>query len=149
MDAAGLVALYDAYSFGQLKYSVKDENGQVVARIDCNDAMLEYLDAGIIPLTEELATMLIGMGESKGWYDTEIPGFYLFDTIVDPATAYLGFCGYIEGTELPDEPVDPPVNPDDNEDPIPGTGDLGLGAVLVALMAAAAGTVVLTKKKEF
>lgn len=162
MDAAGLVALYDAYGFGQLKYSVKDENGQVVARIDCNDAMLEYLDAGIIPLTEELATMLIGMGESKGWYDTEIPGFYLFDTIVDPATAYLGFCGYIEGTELPDEPVDPPVdpddpegpinppvNPDDNEDPIPGTGDLGLSAVLVALMAAAAGTVVLTKKKEF
>ena len=51
----------------------------------------------------------------------------------------------------PEEPVDPPVNPpvEDPEDPIPGTGDLGLGAVVVALMAATAGAVIIGKKKEF
>ena len=52
---------------------------------------------------------------------------------------------------LVEEPVDPPVNPpvEDPEDPIPGTGDLGLGAVVVALMAATAGAVIIGKKKEF
>lgn len=148
LDGAGLIGLYDAYSYGQLRYAVKDQDGVLTARYDCNEAMLEYLDAGIVPLTNELIDMLYNLGTSKGWYDAEIPGFYLFDATVNPETAYLGFCGYIEGTELTDEPVDPPVNPDEPEDPIPGTGDMGLGAVVVALMAATAGAVVLTKKKE-
>lgn len=100
LDGSGLIGLYDAYYYGQLKYVEKDGDGQVVARYDCNEAILEYLEAGIIPMTNELSIMLHYIGADKGWYDASVPGFYLFDTTVNPETAYLGFCGYIEGTEL-------------------------------------------------
>lgn len=66
----------------------------------------------------------------------------LRNTSADEITAY------VEPVEPPvDDPIDPPS--DDPEDPIPGTGDLGLGAVVVALIAATAGAIVIGKKKEF
>lgn len=105
IDDAEWISLREAYGYGQLRFSERDGDGQVIAKYDCNEALLEYMEAGIVPLTYELIWMLDSLGVESGWYDSSIPGFYLFDgDEVDPSTAFLAFCGYIEGTELvPDE----------------------------------------------
>lgn len=101
-----LINILDAYGYGQLKYVVEDGD-EIIAKYDCNEAMLEYYNAGIVPLTYELYDMLYNIGCDKGWYDPEVPGFYLWKDIegnvtaeVDPDYAFLAFCGYIEGSDL-------------------------------------------------
>ena len=96
---------------GQLRFYVYLD-GVLVAKIDVNDAMIEYLEAGVTPLTEELAFMLKMLGEKNGWYDPSIPGFYLWDTeegeeaiTVNPDEAWLFPCYIVEGTELEEPEV--------------------------------------------
>lgn len=91
---------------GQLRFYVY-LGDELIAKIDVNNAMMEYVDAGITPLTEELAYMLMMLGEKNGWYDTSIPGFYLWaeeGITVNPDEAWLFACYTVKGTEL-EEPV--------------------------------------------
>ncbi len=104
---------------GQLRFYVY-QDGVLIAKIDVNNAMVEYVDAGITPMTEELAFMLKMLGEKNGWYDPTIMGFYLWSgvdgeetIIVNPEEAWLFPCYIVEGTE-----IDPGENPGDDN-----TGD--------------------------
>lgn len=91
---------------GQLRFYVY-QDGKLVARIDVNDAITEYVEAGVTPLTEELIFMLKMLGQKNGWYDQSIPGFYLWedDVVVNPEEAWLFPCYIVEGTELEEPEV--------------------------------------------
>ena len=53
--------------------------------------------ASVYPLTADQMQMLMDLGNAKGWYDTNVQGFYLFgDITVDPATAWMFACCYAE-----------------------------------------------------
>ena len=101
------VNFVEAATNGQLRFYVYLD-GVLVAKIDVNDAMTEYVEAGVTPLTEELAFMLQMLGEKNGWYDQSIPGFYLWaeDGIeVNPDEAWLFACYTVSGTELEEPEV--------------------------------------------
>ena len=97
------INLADAYLNGQLRAYILDENGNLIARYDYNDAMNEYLEAGLVPVTAELATMLKQVGSHHGWW---LEGGFVFEEEApeDAATAWMVGCSYIKGSELdPDE----------------------------------------------
>ena len=90
--------LNDAYINGQLSAHVTDENG-VSVKYDYNEAMMAYYNQGLYPVTEELAMMLTQIGQTRGWY---IPGGFLYPdaTEIDAETGWMGFCSYVQGTEI-------------------------------------------------
>lgn len=88
-------------------------------------------------------------GNYVEWYDAK-SNWSSYGTIGEGKEGLFQMALYpiVEGE--PEDPVDPPVvDPEIPEEPTPGTGDMGLGAVVVALMAATAGAIVITKKKDF
>ena len=88
--------------FGRYVYG---EDGKFLYKISYHSMLLEYVaaakaggDAGIYPLTEDLAVMLKEMGKHLGWYTpaTSLNENVLFGT--DPITenAWLFACVYVE-----------------------------------------------------
>lgn len=68
-----MMSLSAANGYGQLKYLVYDENGEIVKIVEFTEAMLEYLACmdeatGLYPLTEDLMTVFQKTGEYQGWY---------------------------------------------------------------------------------
>ncbi len=69
-----LMSLAGAYGYGQLVFVSYDDEGNIVEKIDYNEAFAEYFacsDDGIYPLTEDLLIMFKYVGEYQGWYGTE------------------------------------------------------------------------------
>ncbi len=67
------MSLATVSSYGQLKEVIKDENGEVVAKIDYNTAVADYISAsdsktGLYPLTADLIEIFQGVGSYQGWY---------------------------------------------------------------------------------
>lgn len=71
-----VMSLYTASTYGQLKGSVYDENGDLVSITDYNEAFAEYYNCAytteteevIYPLTEDLIEMFKEIGANMGWY---------------------------------------------------------------------------------
>ena len=93
------INLADAYINWQLRAYIRDKDGKVTAKYDYNEAMNEYLEAGLVPVTEELAMMLKQVGDHHGWW---LAGGFVFeeDAPEDVDTAWMVACSYIKGSEL-------------------------------------------------
>lgn len=100
--------LVDAWGYGQLRYYVKDANGQFTAKIDYCDAFMEYYNkSSVCPLTEDLMAIYQNLGNDKGWYDANVLGYYLFgDVTVDPDEAWMFACKYVKTEKAVDVKVD-------------------------------------------
>lgn len=130
------VALSGAAELGGLDAVIYDENGVAVMVIDCNEAIMEYYEMGLYPVTEELAYMIQLVGETQGWWTA---GGLVFPGKAPtyPGTEWLSACSYIyaedyeivwpeveepetpDVPETPDEPETPdvPVTPEEPETP--------------------------------
>jgi hypothetical protein len=92
------VNIKDAKVYGQLTGYGTDDEGNAV-KYDYNDAMMEYYNQGLYPVTEELATMLQQVGTSRGWY---VAGGFLYES--EPAdldNAWMGICSYVDSVVVP------------------------------------------------
>jgi len=92
----------EAVSYGALRFTQYDEDGNFVAKYDFTDFQTEYVacsDAtnGVYPLNADIEFMLKNVGEAKGWYDYEnrATGAYLFETQIDEATGWLFATCYV------------------------------------------------------
>lgn len=96
------INLEDMILNGQARVTLMDDSGKVTKRIDYNEALTEYLEAGLVVVTEELATMLRQLGDQHGWW---LAGGFVFEEEApeDAATAWMDFCSYLPGTELDPE----------------------------------------------
>ena len=94
-------SLVTAMSYGQVKAPIYVD-GELSHIVDYYAALEEYTacmdeSKSVYPLTADLMQMLKDLGNSKGWYDTNVLGFYLFgNATVDPATAWMFACCYAE-----------------------------------------------------
>lgn len=119
------VSISGASELGGLT-AIVDVDGETV-KVDYNEAMMEYYDMGLYPVTAELATMLQLVGESKGWWEGN--GFvFTGNGPAYPEDGWLYACYYLDADEYyielpeietPDEPTVPsePVDPEDPADP--------------------------------
>ena len=149
------VNLADAYVNGQLRAYILDENGKVTAKYNYNEAMNEYLEAGLVPVTEELATMLKRIGDHQNWWSEG--GFVFTDTApADEASAWMVACSYIKGSEL--EPGDDNTGNQGgtnqggntgNTGSNPTTKDISMAWAMIAVVLAGTCLVVLKKKENF
>lgn len=102
-------------------------------------------DNGLYPLTEDLMIFLKAFGTNQGWYNPNQTSFEAIKADHEADSAWLVTCCYLgEVYEEPEIPENP-ENPEEN----PGLGDYSIAALVVSMMAATAGAVILTKKKEF
>lgn len=153
---------------GQMTEVLADENGDIVVKVNYNDAATEYMvhaDAKtmLYPLTIDLITMYEHIGNAKMWYGES--GFVGGDL----ADAWMFACYYIPADEIPDTTTTTTTGGDDTtvtttttvaDDtavtttttaPVtsPATGDTTNTLVFVAVALLAAGVVtasVLSKK---
>ena len=97
------IDLADALNNGNGRVYIYDDEGNLTERIDYYYALGEYLDAGLVPVTQELAVMLYQLGEQHGWW---LPEGFVFEAEApkNAETAWMHFASYIAGTEL--EPED-------------------------------------------
>ena len=81
------------------------DEGDPVAKTDYTQCVSEYAavmsEDGLYPLTADLMTIYQEYGAQQGWYDADTQyGFYLFgEAEVDPETAWMFACCYVETTE--------------------------------------------------
>ncbi len=149
-----MMSLSAANGYGQLKYLIYDENGEVAMIKDFTEAMIEYIACmdeanGLYPLTADLMEVFQKAGEYLGWYGAEgwIGG--------DLADAWMFACYYSEDIKgESDIPANNDTNNNDNTDngtnndaganqgaTAPSTGDnviviVTLAVVAIATMAA-------------
>lgn len=152
------INLEDAILNGQLRAYVY-ENGEVAAKNNYNDAMTEYLEAGLVPVTKELAMMLQQLGDHHDWWKAD--GF-IFDTEApaDESTAWMVACSWVKGSELDPE--------DDNSgsgnssgsgnhsgsgnnsgNSNPKTADISVAWAVIAIVVAGICLIVMKKKENF
>lgn len=62
------ISIIGASEYGQLTAILYDEEGNAIEKIDYNEAMVAYANKGLYSVTEELATMIQLVGQSKGWW---------------------------------------------------------------------------------
>ena len=88
------INIADAHLNGGLRAWLLDEQGDTVSKIDYNEAMFEYLNAGLVPVTEELAVMLQDVGTANGWW---VSGGLVFPETApaDVSNAWMQLCGYL------------------------------------------------------
>ena len=96
------INISDAYINGGLRAWLMDENGDTVSKNDYNEALYAYYNAGLVPVTEELAVMLQELGQANGWW---VSGGLIFAETVpeDVSAAWMQLCGYLvepEGVTL-------------------------------------------------
>ena len=148
------INLADAYINGQLRAYILDENGKVIEKYNYNEAMNEYLEAGLVPVTEELATMLKRIGDHRDWWSAN--GFVFNETApADEETAWMVACSYIKGSEL--EPGDDNTGNQGgnnqggnsgNTGSNPTTKDISMAWAMIAVVLAGTCLVVLKKKEN-
>ena len=88
------INIADAALNGGLRVWLQDENHETIYKIDYNDALKQYHDAGTVPVTAELAMMLQEVGNANGWW---IAGGMIFTEEVptDVSMAWMQLCGYL------------------------------------------------------
>lgn len=88
------INLTEAYANGGLRAWLLDENRQTISKVDYNEAMNQYLQAGLVPVTQELTVMLQEIGISHGWW---VAGSILFPEAAPENTdnAWMHLCGYL------------------------------------------------------
>ena len=107
-QGAPYVSMYDMLGmsgFGGTRFGKKfyDANGNFLRKESYNVAMLAFTgavdpNAGVYPLTEDLAYMLQNGGEEKGWWDTTHPNFLFkdedgnVDTTINLELAWMFAC---------------------------------------------------------
>ena len=93
------INLEDAILNGNSRVYIYDDAGNMIARIDYRVALTAYLEAGLVPVTQELATMLRQLGDQHGWW---LEGGFVFEEEApeNAETAWMHFASYIPGTEL-------------------------------------------------
>ena len=92
----------DAYVNGGLRVWLQDENHETIIKVDYNEAMNQYLLAGLVPVTAELAMMLQTLGDAGAWWNAN---GMIFGEIVPENTniAWMHLCAYLveeEGVTL-------------------------------------------------
>ena len=92
------INLADAYVNGGLRAWLQDENHETISKVDYNEAMNQYLLAGLVPVTQELATMLWEVGQANGWW---IANGMIFGEVVpeDTSIAWMQLCAYLVQAE--------------------------------------------------
>ena len=92
------INLSDAYVNGGLRAWLLDENGDTISKNDYNEAMNAYYQAGLVPVTVELATMLQELGQANGWW---LAGGLIFteEAPADLSKAWMQLCGYLVADE--------------------------------------------------
>ena len=152
------INLADAYINGQLRAYVYDADGKLIARYDYNESMNEYLEAGLVPVTAELATMLKQLGNHHGWWRAE--GFVFKGAApADAESAWMVACSYIKGSEL-DPGDDNTGNQGGNNQggnsgnsgntgSNPTTNDISMAWAMISIVLAGTCLLVLKKKENF
>ena len=88
------ISFLEAYGYGRLNGVVTNDDDEVIAIVDYNEAFIEYYAAanedGCYPLTEDLITILKEVGANESWYGEEgwIGG--------DPEEAWMFACCYAD-----------------------------------------------------
>lgn len=149
------VNLEDAILNGQLRAYVYDGEGNLIARNNYNTAMSEYLEAGLVPVTQELGMMLSQLGNHHDWWKAN--GFVFGDAApTDEASAWMTACSYIKGSEL--EPENEGNSGSNNQggssnqggsNGNPKTSDISMMWAVIAIVMAGTCLVVLKKKETF
>lgn len=96
----------------------------------------------LYPLTEDLMIFWKAYGTYQGWFNADMSSFEAIDGTQNADSAWLVSCVYL-GDPIVDE------TPDEGGEENPGSGDYSVAGLVVAMMAATAGAVVISKKKEF
>lgn len=92
------INLAEAYTNGGLRAWLRDENQETISKVDYNEAMNAYYQAGLVPVTEELATMLMELGQANSWWNEN--GFVFAETApADLSNVWMQLCGYLEGSD--------------------------------------------------
>jgi hypothetical protein len=88
------INLTEAYTNGGLRAWLLDENQETISKVDYNEAMNQYLQAGLVPVTQELAVMLQEIGISHGWW---VAGSMIYPDNAPENTdnAWMQLCGYL------------------------------------------------------
>lgn len=153
------INILDAYEYGQLRAYIYDDNGEVISRIDYNEAMYEYALYGLAPLTKELATMIKQVGDTQSWWAPS--GFVFQDTSpLDKESAWMAFCSYVKGSELANGSgnqnnggntitgSDTHSKPSGEGSGSPGTGDLSFILPIAVMLISSAGLIVLLNHRK-
>ncbi|MBQ3559007.1 MAG: hypothetical protein IJA07_05825 [Agathobacter sp.] len=88
------ISFLEAYGYGRLNGVVTNDDDEIIAIVDYNEAFMEYYAAanedGCYPLTEDLITILKEVGANESWYGEEgwIGG--------DPEEAWMFACCYAD-----------------------------------------------------
>lgn len=92
------INISDAYVNGGLRAWLTDENGNTISKVDYNEALNAYYNAGPVPVTGELATMLLQLGQANGWW---VSGGLVFGETApeDMSMAWMQLCGYLKEPE--------------------------------------------------
>ena len=89
------IDIQDAYINGGLRAWIMDGNGNTLSKNDYNEAMNAYFNAGLVPVTQELVTMLRNLGQANAWYRE---GGMVFPEAApaDESKAWMQLCSYLE-----------------------------------------------------
>ena len=84
----------DAYVNGGLRVWIMDENQQTISKVDYNEAMNAYYNAGLVPVTEELVMMFKALGQSGAWWNAN---GLIFGEVAPENTdiAWMQLCAYL------------------------------------------------------
>ncbi len=99
---APYLSFTDAVSYGALRFTYYDDDGNFLAKYDFTDFQTEYSACsdpthGVYPLNEDIEFMLKNVGKAWGWYDYENRAFgsYLFEAQIKEASGWLFATCYI------------------------------------------------------
>ena len=89
------INIQDAYNHGGLRAWLRDEGGNTIIKTNYNDAMIAYYNAGLVPVTEELATMIQQVGQANGWW---VSNGLVFTGKApeDTGNAWMQLCAYLD-----------------------------------------------------
>lgn len=141
-------AYYSGYGALAMRGKYTDAAG-VTHYYDFLEAMRAYAavlynsdyENGLYPLTEDLMLYIKAYGAYQGWYEPNTSPFEAIQGDHNADSAWLVSCYYFGDEYIPDS--------DDSDVQNPSSGDQSIAGLVVAMMAATAGAVVLSKKKEF
>ncbi len=89
------INIQDAYINGGLRAWLLDDNGKTISKTNYNEAMNAYFNAGLVPVTQEMAVMLQELGQANVWYRE---GGLVFPDAApaDASQCWMQLCSYLE-----------------------------------------------------
>ena len=98
------LSLQAAHSYGQVRRYYFDDAGKTVKKLDFYDSLeasMAAADGTKYPVTEDIKTMLVELGDYKGWYVKSEFGSYMFEnSVVNPDEAWMFICYYLQPCQL-------------------------------------------------